>query len=65
MYPPFSFFTTRVHINDENVLTPAFLSQLDPLLLFVDQQIGFGAAASFFTFVDLFFEVKNVDFYKK
>ena len=30
IYPPFYFFTTRVHIKDENFLTPAFFKSARP-----------------------------------
>ena len=59
---PFSIyvFTTRVHIKDENFWTRHFPSQLDPLLFFFTQQIDFGAAGPFCTFVDICCYVKNV-----
>ena len=47
---PFSVFTTRVHITDENLLTPAFFKSARPLLFCLTQHIGVGAVGSFFTF---------------
>ena len=59
---PFSVVTMRVHIKDENFLTPAFFASDRPLPVCVwSGKSVLGALDRFLTFFDLFVDVKNVD----
>ena len=48
----YSFATMKVHIKDENFITPAFLRLIStPASLFLVKQIGFGGSGPFFAIV--------------
>ena len=57
----FSLVTMKVHIKDDNFLTPAFLPHLDPFqFIFGQTNRCYGGSGPFGTFLDPFFDVKSV-----